>query len=325
VQRWARWKCALAVTLPLAVLGACSNAEPTLPSSSNPAAVHQILAGPDGPAFLNEISTYDWPDDGAKAGEYFVWIGRDATSTDPSTATLAGESAHSLADYLAGRRGELTSISHGFLGLAHSPIGEMNPKLVAAFAAALTPYQGAMAGNDDGVRGFGRLGDSAGDFSSARSIFAVLATEPDSGARFVESAYDRAIQVVTDTAKAGCTSRTVAETVGPAAIREAATLSGLAASTTDQDGDVATKERHQAMDDLVHAIAATCIGLENGPLEGSIDKYVEGGTLMSPPTAKRLNQGLEDYYQSQRDYIAARGFSTADFSEWYNVAAGEKR
>lgn len=280
-------------------LVACSSSEPELPSSTEPSAVHQFLTDDDATSALQRISTYDWPDEGARTATYFDWIGPDATSSDPAVATRAGESAHAIATFLADKKSELGSIS---------------PKLVAAYAAALTPFQAAMVGDDEGVHGFGTLGQPE-DLSSAHAVFDVIATNPEAGRQFVDSAYDRAAAVAADAARKGCRDKAVAAAVGPPAVRTAAALSGLAASADEQVDD-----RKPPLDDIVHAMAIGCLSVAEEPPRGRITDYIENGKLMPPEDVLRRDKTLEAYYQSQRDYVANQGLSTADFYDWWRKA-----
>lgn len=85
----------------------------------SPVAVHELITGPDGAAFLESISTYSWEDGGAAAAELFEWIRGDATSADTATATRAGETANALARFLSDNGDKLLDMSSGFLNLDH--------------------------------------------------------------------------------------------------------------------------------------------------------------------------------------------------------------
>ncbi|WP_142386897.1 hypothetical protein [Mycobacterium hubeiense] len=296
---------------------ACSRQTPELPSNNDPATVHELLVGSDGVQFLAEISKYDWPDNGAKAAGYFMWIKRDATSGDGRTAVRAGETAHVIASFLADNRNDLEGISHGFLGLQHSSVGEINPDLVSAYASALTPYQVSMA-DDDAVDGFKPLGDLA----ASRDVFVVIATGRDAGTQFIDSAYERAAGVAADAARQACTGQEQSTSSGAKAIQTAATLSGLAAAAASS-ANIPTKNSHQAMDDILYAMASACVPVAETPIEGQILDYVEGRRLLTPDEiVQQRNAGLEDYYQSQRDYLYTRGLDISGFVDWYASAKG---
>jgi hypothetical protein len=72
------------------------------------------------------------------------------------------------------------------LRLGHSSVGALNPNLVAAYASALEPFQGAMVGSDARVHGFAPVkGVDVDDYSGVIGIFATIASDPPSGEKFV--------------------------------------------------------------------------------------------------------------------------------------------
>ncbi|MGV0835646.1 hypothetical protein [Mycolicibacterium thermoresistibile] len=289
---------AAAVTVGLA---ACSTPEPALPANTEASTVHEFLTSTDADAALGRISTYDWPDDGAKPAGYFTWIGPDATSDNPRVATRAGEAAYVLAEFLAGNESALSSIA---------------PELIDAYATALTPFQAAMVGYDDGVRGFGALG-GPDDLSAARSVFAVIATDPDTGRQFIDSAYTRAAEIAATAAEQGCQDRAVAADVGPPAVRAAAELSGVAASADHQLSD-----RPPPLWDVAHAMARACVAVTKEPPQGAIIDYIENGELLPPDVVRQRDTTLEIYYQTQRDYVSNQGLSLSEFYDWWKEALG---
>jgi hypothetical protein len=111
----------------------CATSTPALPSRDTPAAVHGFVTGENGRADLEKVSSYAWDDHGSAAAAYFSWIPRDSNAPDVPTATIAGESAHAVAAFLADEQDQLASIGHGFLHLRHSSVGALNPSLVAAY------------------------------------------------------------------------------------------------------------------------------------------------------------------------------------------------
>jgi nitrous oxide reductase accessory protein NosL len=74
----------LVIAVLLALVGCTSDAEPALPSSTDTAAIAEHVTGPDGQAFLQEITTASWNDDGRRAADLFAWIPRDAQSASVS-------------------------------------------------------------------------------------------------------------------------------------------------------------------------------------------------------------------------------------------------
>ncbi|ORA36339.1 hypothetical protein BST13_12395 [Mycobacterium aquaticum] len=68
-------------------------------------------------------------------------------------------------------------------------------------------------------------------------------------------------------------------------------------------------------------MALACVPLDKINLDGYIVNYVKNGHLL---TREQILQdpeaGLEDYYQSQFDYLANRGFAVLELSDWYRKA-----
>jgi hypothetical protein len=287
------------VALILPLLAACTDSEPTLPSSTDPEAVQATLTAPDGGEKLLDISKFEWPDDGAKAAEYFQWIAPDAQSADQAEAARAGRAAQVLARVLAGNRGELESIS---------------PKLLNAYATALAPFQGAMVGDDTGVRGFG----DPGDLVAARDVFAVMASDTDTKNAFVEAAYDRALSIGASGATQVCADKNLASSVGRLAVSSAAALFGLAGSIAEPPRD-----RPQSIDQLSHAMASACLLVAKQPPKGKITEYLVGGRLLPPDEIAHRDGTLEAYYQSLRDYLGYMGIDTSRYSELYDEAKGQ--
>ncbi len=149
--------CAVAV-----VCAGCSPSNPVLPSDMSPAAVSALLAGNDGTEFLREITRYNWPEDGQEPAKLFDWISIDAESSDQAASRQAGVAAHALAGFLADQS-EQPRVA-----------AVENPALLAAFAEALVPYQGAMVGDSRGTSGFEPLDKLDSDFQKTASVFAVM-------------------------------------------------------------------------------------------------------------------------------------------------------
>jgi hypothetical protein len=285
-MRWA------AAALLAVVLAGCSTAEPPLPESTSPDAVHAMLTGSDGAAKLRDVSAYDWPDEGAKPAGYFTWIGPDAGSADDQTATRAGESARVIADVLAANRDDLESVS---------------PKLLDAYSGALVPYQGAMVGDPAGVRGFG----SALELAAARNVFAVIGTDD-----FAEKAHARGLQIAAEAAGKACKDTSLADSVATPAIRSAAYLFGLARSVREPVG------QQQSIDQMTRAMAEACLGVAGVPAEGTIRNFVTDGKLIAPEQTFATGT-TEAYYQSTLDYLAVMGIDTGGYDDWYDEAWGQ--
>src|SRR5262249_19630117 len=168
----------LPVTISLAVLlsAACSPSAPELPSDTSPAAVADRLTGSGGSAFLSDITTHEWPDDGRRAGELLSWIPRDAGSSDQATAARAGAPAHALAVFLADHYSERKSS------------GGLNPALIQSYAGALIPYVRAMVGDPTGTSGFEPLDGLDTDMPRTASVFAAMASDPKANEMFTNAA-----------------------------------------------------------------------------------------------------------------------------------------
>jgi hypothetical protein len=159
------------------VLGCTTDGEPDLPSSADISAIVERVTGPGGQEFLRDITTAKWSDDGRRAAELFTWIAQDAHSSDPSTATRAGQTAHSIASFLADAR-DVT---------ADAPT---NPPLWKAFAQSLVPYLGAAVGDPTGVAGFTPLDGLDSQMRKSAEMFATLTKDTEANQIFTEAASD---------------------------------------------------------------------------------------------------------------------------------------
>ena len=169
----------LVMAVLLALVGCTSDAVPELPSSTDATAVADRVTGPDGQAFLRDITTASWNDDGRRAAELFASVPRDAPSTDRTAATRAGETAHAIASFLADQREKI----------ADAP---PNPALWQAFAQSLVPYLPAMAGDESGVVGFEPLDGPNSQMRHTTSMFAAMAKNADANRILTEAASARA-------------------------------------------------------------------------------------------------------------------------------------
>lgn len=169
----------LVMAVLLTLVGCTSDAEPELPSSTDTAAIVERVTGPDGQAFLREITSASWKDDGRRAAELFAWIPRDASSTDHAAADRAGKTAHAIAAFLADNRESFAS-------------APANPALWQAFAQSLVPYLGAMVGDDSGVVGFEALDGSGSQMRHTTSMFAAMTKNSESDRILTDAASARA-------------------------------------------------------------------------------------------------------------------------------------
>lgn len=173
----------LAMIALLGVVGCTSDTKtvppPQLPSSNDTAAIAERITEPDGQAFLREITSESWDDDGRRAGELFAWIRRDAQSTDPDTATRAGHTAHAIASFLADRSGSVRDTP-------------ANPVLWQSFARSLVPYLGAMVGDGQGVAGFAALDGFDTQMRQTAAVFAAMHKDAEGNRIFTDAASQRA-------------------------------------------------------------------------------------------------------------------------------------
>jgi hypothetical protein len=312
----------LALILALLFSAACTSSDPTLPAPDDPIAIHDTLVGPQGQDFLSKITTHDWPDDGARAGEIFAWIPRDASSLDPAASTRAGEAAHALASFLGANHSPLLSISTGWFGLDHTTAGDLNPKLVQAYAAALVPFQGALACYSGDVRGFESLGkDCSSALANARNALAVLNTDRQAATSFAEAAYKQ-MDTYFSRFASGVLEPSHRFNEGPVT---AGRLLGLLQAASSQSGikvRAPLEEASQANFLLAKALIAS------DPNSGIPAEYFSGGALMSP-TEIREKLGADavaGYDDSLRTYLTNRNnvesFISHDFYDTYRDVAG---
>jgi hypothetical protein len=312
----------LVFCLALLFSAACASSDPTLPAPDDPIAVHDALLGPQGQDFLSNITTHDWPDDGARAGEIFAWIARDAASSDPATSTRAGEAAHALASFLSGHSSQLLDISTGWFGLDHTTAGNLNPKLVQAYSAALVPFQGALACYSGDVRGFESLGkDCSSALVSARSALVVLNTDRQAATAFADAAYKQ-LDTYFSRFASGVVDPSRRFDEGPVT---AGRLLGLLQAASSQSGIKVRpplEEASQANFLLAKAL------LSSDPNSGIPAEYFSGGTLMSPTeiSGKLGADAVAGYDDSLRTYLTNRNnvesFISHDFYDTYRAVAG---
>jgi len=312
----------LVFCLALLFSAACASSDPALPAKDDPIAVHDALVGPQGQDFLSKITTHDWPGDGARAGEAFAWIAREAMSADPAVSTRAGEAAHALASFLSGNSSQLLDISTGWFGLGHTTAGNLNPKLVQAYAAALVPYQGALACYPGDVRGFeSRNKDCASALADARSALVVLNTDNQAATAFAEAAY-RQMDTYFSRFASGVVDPSRRFDEGPVT---AGRLLGLLQAASSESGikvRAPLEEASQANYLLAKAL------LSSDSNSGIPAEYFSGGTLMSPTeiSEKLGADAIAGYDDSLRTYLTNRNnvesFISHDFYDTYRDVAG---
>ena len=303
----------------------CATSTPALPSSDTPAAVHDFVTGENGRADLEKISSYAWEDHGSAAAAYFTWIPRDSNAPDVPTATIAGESAYALAAFLADEQDQLASIGHGFLHLRHSSVGALNPNLVAAYASALVPFQGAMVGSDAGVHGFAPVkGVDVDDYSGVIGIFAAIASDPASGETFNKSGYDQAWTIVSGAAATGCQNAASARSSTPV-LNRAGALAGSIAAAVQRPGaaKLSVLSLGEADNEATLTVARECLAGDPNP-PASVKRFMDGSALFTPEqVSQRLGEAsMTEYYNSLESYVGQRGFDLKAFYDGFQKAAG---
>lgn len=134
--------------------------------TTDPTTISGRVNRADGPESLRDVTSAAWPDDGQRAANLFAWIPRDAHSTDRTAATRAGQTAHTIASFLADHSDEPANTS-------------ANPALWQAFARSLAPYVGAMVGDGTGVEGFEPLDGPGSQMRRRAPLFAAMSKDND--------------------------------------------------------------------------------------------------------------------------------------------------
>ena len=266
----------------LSAISACGADAPALPSDMSPVAVHELITGPDGAAFLASISTYSWEDGGAAAAELFEWIKGDATSADTATATRAGETANVLARFLSDNGDELLDMSAGFLNLDQTNVGQRNPDLVAAYASALTPFQGRMVCDHRTTVVFELIkGGCDPSILAAGPIFEVLSTNQDAYKQFSDAIYeriDRYVQLYADN------DPTSTQNPYPSMLAYSGRLLGLLTVGARKAG-IAPPDMEIEVVNVNYVLARAILDRE--PSSAFPSKFVQDGRILSPTDAER--------------------------------------
>ncbi|WP_131807544.1 hypothetical protein [Mycolicibacterium wolinskyi] len=206
----------LTAAIVAAICCACSTKAPDLPSDIGPAAIADLIAGPEGTRFLEDITAFEWSDEGRQAGDLVAWVARDARSTDPKSAERAGRTAYVIAQFLADGDTAVKSA------------GERNPALLASYADALVPYQGTMIGDPSGTSGFTPLDDLSGNLPRTSALFSVFQRTAAGNNIFIDEAKRRAISYEQEFAKFAAANPTdIAADEQPQPLLWAARLLGL--------------------------------------------------------------------------------------------------
>lgn len=307
-------RCAVAILVVVCVVVAvsgCGTRAPSIPS--NQTAIYNTLIGSGAQKFLDEISAYNWDDEGAKVANALSWIYRDAQSSDPEVAARAGSAAHSIAMYLSTNHQKLMyDLPSGMLGLSKESLSARNPELLRGFAAALEPYQGAMIGKSDGTRGFDSL-ISADNYAAARNIFAVISTNTEIGNTFAVAAYQKSDDY----------SRQANQNAAGSDLRFAAALAGAVYGGAQEAANDAVKTRNaqQAIDYAAYNLAAS-----RNPEPGDFDKsfFTADGKLKSidQVTGEDMKIHYSEQLQIYIGHIKELGMAMNRFEGEFNRAAG---
>jgi hypothetical protein len=255
----------------LALLGCTTAAEPKFPHDTSATAISDLVGGPDGQAFLREITTYSWEDGGHRAGELFAWIPQDAKSVRQADATRAGETAHAIASFLADER----------TMIAGSP---PNPALLQAFSASLTPYLGAVVGDDSGTAGFPPLDGLGSPMRRTTALFAAMTHSLDADREFTGAAGDRAATYERSFAKAAAAEPVSADAPEPHRnLLQAARLRSLVATGAYvADPKTAKPTASHAQTQVAYEVASLTILVGDPTVD---PRYFDAGGRLLPPDA----------------------------------------
>jgi hypothetical protein len=281
------------------VLAGCGTHEPALPPASDNDKIHDLLVGPGRDEFLSGLSSYAWPDGGARAGKLFDWIVPDSASANTAVASRAGQTAHALAAFLGSHESALLNISTGWLGMKHRTLGALNPKLTQSYASALIPFQRALACDPTAPSGFAQLDKScAAAIPTARSVFILINTDGKAAKIFTDAAYGNMDSLIKRFAQ-GLIDPTNHFDEGP---RIAGTLLGLVHAGADQskvDAPTVQSEENRA-----NYLTASIV-IPRGTNPGLPPEYFSNGQLMSPDEISHQigPHALAGYYASLALYL----------------------
>jgi hypothetical protein len=300
---------AIAVLVTVGGIAGCGTRAPDL--SGDAAASFGRLTGPNGQKYLADISGYEWDDRGAAAAESLAWIGRDALSADATAASRAGQAAHAVAVYVAG---------NGKTLIDGDSIGRRSPDLVRAYAAALAPFQGALfgVGTSDA---FPSLVSTPGDYSAARTVFAVIDTDTQAGNDFTAKAYKTADSYAR---QFGAAFGKPADGQYPT-LSMAAYLSGIAygGARESKNDAIVTRTAQQSLDHAAYNVA-TALQPPPGPNDFSPEFFLRDGPLKPPDKVAGQDPKIR-YSEQLQIYLSHReglGMLMNLFIGQFNHAAG---
>jgi hypothetical protein len=180
-----------------------------------------ICDGSTGTNFLENITHHAWSDGGGAAGSLFSWT-QNASGPE---AQIAGQTAQTYADYLGQHAKEFMDLP------GHQTLGQLDPKLVRAFATGLSPYVSNIAGGSDDLSPFFHTPDADGNvanntFPVAKGIFSVLSTDGEASDTFNGAAM-RQIMADQNEYAQGVANHVPGAPTADAPLEHAATLKGL--------------------------------------------------------------------------------------------------
>ncbi|MEW2477974.1 hypothetical protein AB0876_00115 [Mycobacterium sp. NPDC049093] len=264
----------------LALVGCNSRAEPTLPSDTDPATISDRVNRADGPEFLRDITSAEWPDDGRRAAELFVWIPRDAHSTDRTAATRAGQTAHAIASFIADNKGEPVNTP-------------ANPPVWQAFARSLGPYVGAMVGDATGVEGFDSLDGPGSQMRRTAALFAAMTKDNDANQVLIDAVSERAHGYEVAFAKAAVAEPLLADrgAAQQADLLRAATLRSLVATGAHLAGKRPPPTPAHAQTELAYQVAVLTARPDDPHIN---DGFFSGGRLLPPSDIAEADWSIYD-------------------------------
>ncbi|MFV0493991.1 hypothetical protein [Mycobacterium sp.] len=207
-------------------------------------AVHDMLTGPDGAAFLDSLTRHHWSDGGKAVGSLFDWTQSGARGPD---SAIAGGTARAYASYLGANEPQLLHLP------GNHTLGQVNPDLVRSIARGLTPYVGNIAGTSGAVAEFGGSlengeGSAAsGTMAVAKAVFSVLSTDHDASDQFNGAADRQALLAESGYGREFVDHPSALNSYNEN-LHDAATLRGLVAAGV-RNAAIADVENHQLSED----------------------------------------------------------------------------
>lgn len=169
-------------------------------------AVHDVLTGTanlpnsiDKTQVLDGFMHHHWDDHGQEVKKMLSWVESDATDPTKAISVRAGETASSVADYVASHKNDLLHLD----GEKSPSLGAINPLAVQGLGSALSPYIADMAGVPKdflNTQGFDAPQHDANtpDRSAAKAVFSVIDTDKDAAVEFNKKALSTAQQLQTE-------------------------------------------------------------------------------------------------------------------------------